>query len=68
MDAQERVLTTINHEEPDSFFAFESVFTNNTIMKHYGIDPDEGPGYKTAYISFRKVEIDLVLSYVGLFP
>ncbi len=68
MNAQERILTVINHEEPDKVPAFESAFTNNTIMKHYGIDPGEGRGYKTAYEFFRKAGIDLVLSYVSLFP
>ncbi len=37
MDAPTRVLKTINHEEPDRIPAFESAFTNNTIMEHYGI-------------------------------
>jgi uroporphyrinogen decarboxylase len=36
MDAPTRVLTTINHEEPDRVPAFESAFTNNTIKAHYG--------------------------------
>ena len=35
MDAESRVLKTINHEEPDRVPAFESAFTNNTIMEHY---------------------------------
>ena len=43
MDAQERVLTAINHEEPDKVPAFESTFTNNTIMNHYGIYPKPIP-------------------------
>ena len=37
MNAPERVLKTINHEEPDRVPSFESTFTNNSIMKHYGI-------------------------------
>ena len=37
MNAPERVLTAIQHEEPDRVPAFESAFTNNTIMEHYGI-------------------------------
>jgi len=37
MNAPERVLKVINHEEPDRVPAFESAFTNNTIMEHYGI-------------------------------
>ncbi len=36
MNTQERVLKTVNHEEPDKVPAFESTFNNNTIMKHYG--------------------------------
>ena len=39
MNAPERVLTAINHEEPDIVPAFESTFTSNTIMKHYGVNP-----------------------------
>ena len=37
MDSPERVLKVINHEEPDRVPSFESTFTNNSIMKHYGI-------------------------------
>ncbi|MFW9850698.1 MAG: uroporphyrinogen decarboxylase family protein [Candidatus Thorarchaeota archaeon] len=37
MDAPTRVLKAINHEQPDRIPAFESAFTNNTIMEHYGI-------------------------------
>ena len=58
----------INHEEPDRIPAFESAFTNNTIMKHYGIDPRGAGGYKLIYEFLGKVGIDLVLSYVSLFP
>ena len=39
MNAPDRVLKTINHEEPDRVPAFESAFTNNTILKHYGFEP-----------------------------
>ncbi|MHA1751524.1 MAG: uroporphyrinogen decarboxylase family protein [Candidatus Helarchaeota archaeon] len=42
MDAPTRVLMAINHEEPDRVPAFESAFTNNTIMRHYGIKPSAG--------------------------
>ena len=41
MDAPTRVLKAIEHEEPDRVPAFESAFTNNTIMAHYGI-PEGG--------------------------
>jgi len=68
MKAPERVLKVINHEEPDRVPAFESAFTNNTIMRHYGIDPKGAGGYKLSYEFFRKVGIDLVLSFVSLFP
>ncbi|MHA2051336.1 MAG: uroporphyrinogen decarboxylase family protein [Promethearchaeota archaeon] len=67
MKAPERILKTVNHEEPDRVPAFESAFTNNTIMKHYGMDSG-GRGYKNSYEFFRRVGIDLVLSFVGLFP
>ena len=46
MNAPERVLKAINHEEPDRVPAFESAFTNNTIMKHYGFDPRPIPQQK----------------------
>ncbi|TXT67464.1 MAG: Uroporphyrinogen decarboxylase [Promethearchaeota archaeon] len=38
MDAQERVLKAINHEEPDKVPAFESTITNNGLKKYYGIE------------------------------
>ncbi|MHA2322474.1 MAG: uroporphyrinogen decarboxylase family protein [Candidatus Thorarchaeota archaeon] len=41
MDAPTRVMTALNHEEPDRVPAYEA-FTNNTIMKHYGMQPSEG--------------------------
>ena len=68
MNAPERVLTTIEHKEPDRVPAFESAFTNNTIMKHYGVDPRTSGGYKGAYAFSAKVGIDLVLTAVSLFP
>jgi len=68
MKAPERVLTTIEHKEPDRVPAFESAFTNNTIMKHYGVDPRTSGGYKGAYAFFAKVGIDLVLTTVSFFP
>jgi hypothetical protein len=42
LDAPTRVLKAIDHEEPDRVPAFETAFTNNTIMAHYGIPVDEG--------------------------
>jgi len=42
MDAPTRVLKALNHEEPDRVPAFESAFTNNTIMAHYGVPPTGG--------------------------
>jgi len=46
MNAPERVLKAINHEEPDRVPAFESAFTNNTIMKHYGFEARSIPRQK----------------------
>ncbi len=46
MNALERVLAAVNHEEPDRVPAFESAFTNNTIMKHYGMNPRPMPRQK----------------------
>ncbi|MHA2008432.1 MAG: uroporphyrinogen decarboxylase family protein [Promethearchaeota archaeon] len=68
MNAPERILTTIEHEEPDRVPAFESAFTNNTILRHYGTEAKGGRGYKLMYNFFRKVGIDLVLSYVSSYP
>jgi len=39
MNAPERVLTAVNHEEPDRVPSFESAVTNNAIWKHYGVTP-----------------------------
>ena len=68
MDAQERVLTSVNHKEPDKVPAFESAFVNNTIVAHYGCDPRRAGGYKGYYEFSRRVGIDLVLSFVSLYP
>jgi len=68
MNAPERILKIIEHEEADKVPAFESAFTNNTIMRYYGIDPRTSGGYKGAYEFFYKVGIDLVLTAVSLFP
>ena len=68
MKASERILKTINHEEPDRVPAFETALTNYTIMKHYGIDTTMGRGYKMIYEFSRRIGIDLVLSMVSLFP
>ncbi|MFW9816018.1 MAG: uroporphyrinogen decarboxylase family protein [Candidatus Thorarchaeota archaeon] len=53
MDAPTRVLMALNLEEPDRVPAFESAFTNNTIMKHYGLDP--GAGIKDGYESIKRL-------------
>ena len=42
MDAPTRVLKAINHEEPDRVPAFESAFTNDTILRYHGIKPVSG--------------------------
>jgi len=68
MKAPERVLTTIEHKEPDRVPAFESAFTNNTIIKHYGVKLSGGRGYRNTYKFSSKVGMDLVLSYVSIFP
>ena len=68
MKSPERVLKAIDHEEPDRVPAFESAFTNHAIMRHYGFDPSKGTPYHVSYEFKQKVGIDLVLSYVSLFP
>ncbi|MHA1728677.1 MAG: uroporphyrinogen decarboxylase family protein [Promethearchaeota archaeon] len=80
MDAPTRVLTAVNHEEPDRVPAFESAITNNTIKAHFGA-PDPGDllsaasslktltdYYVKAFEFHRTVKIDIVLSEVSLFP
>ncbi len=37
MNAPERVLKAINHEEPDRIPAFETIITSKTLMIHYGV-------------------------------
>ncbi|MHA1925474.1 MAG: uroporphyrinogen decarboxylase family protein [Candidatus Thorarchaeota archaeon] len=41
MDAPTRVMKALNHEEPDRVPAYEA-FTNNAIMKHYGVPTGDG--------------------------
>ncbi len=53
MDAPTRVMKSLNHEEPDRVPAFESAFTNNTIMKHYGVEP--GAGIKDGYEAIKRL-------------
>jgi hypothetical protein len=36
MDAIDKVLKTINHEEPDRVPVWESAFTKNTISQYFG--------------------------------
>ncbi len=64
LKAPERVLKTIDHEEPDKVPAFESDFTNNTIMKHYGI-PTEDPQAKIVnffrFIPFKNLLMRKIL-------
>ncbi|MHA1135090.1 MAG: uroporphyrinogen decarboxylase family protein [Candidatus Thorarchaeota archaeon] len=52
MDAPTRVLTTLNHEEPDRVPAFESAFTNNTIMAHYGVPVTGGLGGSARLLTY----------------
>ncbi|MFX0042687.1 MAG: uroporphyrinogen decarboxylase family protein [Candidatus Hodarchaeota archaeon] len=37
-------------------------------MRHYGVDPTKGRGYYVTYDFCRRAQIDLVLSYVSVFP
>jgi hypothetical protein len=84
LNAPERVLTIINHQEADRVPAFESTLTNNKIMKYYGIFPEEGDidifkqildkkdNYNKCYIKshelFCKIGIDIVTTLSSLFP
>jgi len=67
MNAPERVLMTIEHEEPDRVPAWESAFTSNTITEYYGIDSKK-KGYKYQYELFRRIGIDICVAPVSLFP
>lgn len=44
MDAQKRVLKTVNYEEPDKVPAFETTITNNALRKHYGMPTESRLG------------------------
>lgn len=84
INAPERVLTTIDHLEPDRLPAFESTFTNNKIMKYYGFLPKEGDTdifkqilnkkqnfhkcYLTSHELFCKIGIDVVTTLSSLYP
>ena len=52
MDAPTRVLTTLNHEEPDRVPAFESAFTNNTIMAHSGVPVTGGLSGAARFVTY----------------
>jgi len=44
MDVPTRVLTTLNHEEPDKVPYFESTVTNDALSLHFGLKPGKlGP-------------------------
>lgn len=78
------MLTTIKHKEPDKVPAFESAFTNNKIMKHYGLTPREQDtnlfqeilekkqNFKKCYLTshelFCKIGIDIITTLSSLFP
>ncbi|HMB65891.1 MAG TPA: uroporphyrinogen decarboxylase family protein [Patescibacteria group bacterium] len=68
MDAQTRVLRTLSHQEPDKVPMFESTFTNDTIMKDYGVKPGHlGPLYRVlTYLPFRHKILNFTLSKKGL--
>jgi uroporphyrinogen decarboxylase len=53
MNAPERVLKAVNHEEPDRVPVFE-IMTNNKIMRHYGFKPGKGRIPKVSDNWFRK--------------
>lgn len=52
MDAPTRVLKAIDHEEPDRVPAFESAFTNDTIMAHYGVPVGGGVTSSAAALKY----------------
>lgn len=55
MDARERVLTTLNHEEPDRIPSFEASIDNLAICNHYGVKysfQGAGKALKNAYKLF----------------
>ncbi len=55
MDAKERVLKAINHEEPDKVPSFEASIDNLSVCKHYGgkyVFQGAAAGLKLAYYLF----------------
>jgi len=67
MNAPDRVLKTINHEEPDKIPAWESTFTNNTITEYYGLDPKK-QGDKYTHELYRRIGLDICATAASLFP
>lgn len=64
MDAPTRVLTTIDHQEPDKVPYFESTFTNNAIATHFGMKSRGlGPFLKLVrFLPFRHAMMHAALS------
>ncbi len=53
MNAPERVLKAVNHEEPDKVPAFETTITNTALEKHYGIS--SGTNLAEVYATLSKI-------------
>jgi len=53
MNAPERVLKAINHEEPDKVPAFETTITNTALEKHYRIS--SGTNLAKVYSTLSKM-------------
>nr|MDO8109802.1 uroporphyrinogen decarboxylase family protein [Candidatus Sigynarchaeota archaeon] len=60
MDAQTRILKTLDHEEPDKVPYFEIAITNKEITTHYGFTPGSlGKALAVArFLPFRKKIVD----------
>src|SRR5271157_2861928 len=65
MDAQERVLMTLRHEEPDRVPAFEIVVTNNTIWRHFGVNPSANLGDALKSLRFIPFRHKLMWNALG---
>src|SRR5271157_5423793 len=65
MDAQERVLMTLRHEEPDRVPAFEIVVTNNTIWHHFGVNPSANLGDALKSLRFIPFRNKLMWNALG---
>lgn len=68
MNAPERVMAALRHEEPDKVPTFESTFTNDTIMRALGIKPGHfGPLARIArFLPFQQRVLSWAMASRGM--